>query len=401
MAISKRLTEALGGEIAVDSEAGTGSTFHFCVATGDIENVARLTGEQMAKKFSSTTRITKSGISTWFKPARVLITDDTPANRQLAGLVLRKAGLQVDEAENGAIAVEKATEHAYDLLLMDMQMPVMDGFTATKTLRSQGLRTPILAFTANVTEQDRQHCIASGCTGFLTKPINIDLLLGTIAEYLPTQNQPPVVIETRASSSKSHNESGNVEQALLSDAPQNPAPVADVIPSRQNAETLFAVSSERLSKSESGSESSTLKAGNSRMTNNSIDDLLNSILGQEPSITAAPSMNPSPRKSRVVRSTLPMEIPEFREIVESFVSGLGETLSRLRHSQSSMDYQEIRELAHRLKGTGGTVGFSDFTEPSARLQIAAETHDDDTIKAMITQLEEVASCLELADTVPA
>ena len=95
-----------------------------------------------------------------------------------------------------------------------------------------------------------------------------------------------------------------------------------------------------------------------------------------------------------------MEIPEFREIVEAFVDGLGKILAKLRHSQSCMDYQEIRELAHRLKGTGGTVGFSDFTEPSANLQIAAEAQDDDTIEAMITQLEEVASCLELAETVP-
>ena len=100
-----------------------------------------------------------------------------------------------------------------------------------------------------------------------------------------------------------------------------------------------------------------------------------------------------------MRSTLPMEIPEFREIVEAFVSGLGETLTKLRHSQTRMDYQEIRELAHRLKRTGGTVGFSDFTEPSAKLQIAAEGHDDETIETMITELEEIASCLELTETV--
>lgn len=131
--------------------------------------------------------------------ARILITDDTPANRQLAGLVLRKAGLQIDEAENGAIAVEKATANTYDLLLMDMQMPVMDGFTATRTLRSHSLTIPILAFTANVTEQDRQNCVRRrAARGFLTKPINIDLLLSTIAEYLPTQDHPPVVNQENA-----------------------------------------------------------------------------------------------------------------------------------------------------------------------------------------------------------
>ncbi|MFN9953651.1 MAG: response regulator, partial [bacterium] len=81
----------------------------------------------------------RDGVSIRFRPARILVTDDTPTNRQLVGLVLRKAGLTVDEAENGAVAVEKATSQRSDLLLRDMQMPVMDGFTATTILRDAGL----------------------------------------------------------------------------------------------------------------------------------------------------------------------------------------------------------------------------------------------------------------------
>lgn len=401
LAISKRLTEALGGEIAVDSVPGKGSTFHFCVATGDIENVAMLTDQQMAEKSSSTSRTTMSGLSTWFKPARVLITDDTPANRQLAGLVLRKAGLHVDEAENGAVAVEKAGEHAYDLLLMDMQMPVMDGFTATKTLRSQGLTTPILAFTANVTEQDRQHCIASGCTGFLTKPINIDLLLSTMAEYLPTQDHPPITIEPDTTLAKSHDKSRKLENGSLRDTSENVVPAATETSSKLSSETLVAASPVRRGMGASLAESVSSGATDFGVTDQPIDELLNSILGRKQSTVDDWSVNTRIRKTRSVRSTLPMEIPEFREIVEAFVSGLGETLTKLRHSQTRMDYQEIRELAHRLKGTGGTVGFSDFTEPSAKLQIAAEGHDDETIETMITELEEIASCLELTKAVSA
>ena len=335
LAISKRLTEALGGEIAVDSEPGVGSTFHFCVATGDLENVAMLTGEQAAEKSTSAARTIRTGLSTWFRPARVLITDDTPTNRQLTGLVLRKAGLCVDEAENGVIAVEKAMANSYDLLLMDMQMPVMDGFTATHTLRSLGVTAPILAFTANVTEQDRQRCVASGCTGFLTKPINIDLLLSTIAEYLPTQDHSPEITEVTTTT----------------------------------------------------------------IDNDSIDDLMTSFFG--PKSPANESLVQVPRQPGLhrLRSTLPMEVPEFREIVEAFANGLHEILVKLRHAQTCMDYQEIRELAHRLKGTGGTVGFADFTEPSGRLQNAAENRDDDNIEAMISELEHIASRLEITEPV--
>jgi PAS domain S-box-containing protein len=403
LAISKRLTEALGGEIAVDSEPNVGSRFHFCVAAGDITKVEMLTGEQAAEKCAAAARTTKTSLSVWFKPARILITDDTPANRQLAGLVLRKAGLQIDEAENGAIAVEKATANTYDLLLMDMQMPVMDGFTATRTLRSHGLSIPILAFTANFTEQDRQNCVASGCTGFLTKPINIDLLLSKIAEYLPRQDHPPVVIEENAVpiidpspplqsriSSRTLTQDVTSAATNFTNAPQQPvwSPSASTqvsIAAAENIPMPFV------------SAADDLQLATPPADDVGIDQLISSFFGDTRPPDASSPQPDSPRNLRMLRSTLPMEIPEFREIVAVFVDGLAESLARLRHAQICMDYQQMRELAHRLKGTGGTVGFSDFTEPSRKLQIAAECHDDDMIERMITELEGIASRIELEE----
>lgn len=93
---------------------------------------------------------------------------------------------------------------------------------------------------------------------------------------------------------------------------------------------------------------------------------------------------------------LPLDIPEFREIVESFVDSIDETMRSLRTAQRMMDYAEVREIAHRLKGTGGTVGFSDFTEPSRKLQQAAEQRDDVTIDAMLCELEDISARIELA-----
>jgi signal transduction histidine kinase/DNA-binding NarL/FixJ family response regulator/HPt (histidine-containing phosphotransfer) domain-containing protein len=383
LAISKRLAEAMGGKIAVDSAPGVGSTFCFSIETGSLASTTLLTHDEITEKYRTIATSRKQGLKIWFKPARVLITDDTPANRQLAGLVLRKAGLTVDEAENGAIAVEKASTGSYSLMLMDMQMPVMDGFTATRTLRERGLKTPILAFTANVMEQDRQRCVAAGCTGFLTKPINIDLLLNTIAEYLPTTDfhptesvaQPKVeVIQPNASSGR---QPSSAVPATTDGKQQGHAP--------------------------SSSTHSTLDF---------LDDLMTQLVEPATEHTEPArkdAVRPTPEPSRadtrtVIRrqpvrkpiySMLPLDIPEFRKIVESFVNSIDEAMRSLRTAQRTMDYSQVREIAHRLKGTGGTVGFADFTEPSRKLQHAAEIRDDATIEAMLSELEDISARIEV------
>ena len=113
---------------------------------------------------------------------RVLVVDDGDANRRLIKLILEKAGCTVTEAENGKLGVQKATATEFDLILMDMQMPVMDGYKATTTLREAGLKTPVLALTANAMTGDREKCLAAGCDDFLTKPVEIDEVLRTVAD---------------------------------------------------------------------------------------------------------------------------------------------------------------------------------------------------------------------------
>jgi CheY-like chemotaxis protein/HPt (histidine-containing phosphotransfer) domain-containing protein len=118
-------------------------------------------------------------------PARVLLVEDGEINRQLISLILRHAGLDVITAENGQIGVELATHAGFDLILMDMQMPVMDGYMASLRLRQMGLQTPIIALTAHAMKGDEEKCREAGCSGYLSKPIDTDQLLRTVAASLP------------------------------------------------------------------------------------------------------------------------------------------------------------------------------------------------------------------------
>ena len=339
LAISKRLTEAFGGEIAVTSVPGEGSTFVFTVDTGDLVGVEFVDNDQAALTLQANQCEQQTGLTIRFKPARVLVTDDTAANRQLVGLVLRNAGLIVSEAENGLQAVEKATAEEFDLLLMDMQMPIMDGFTATRMLREQGLTQPILALTANVMQSDRERCEAAGCTGFLTKPIDIDKLLAMLAEILP-----------------------------LDDSPIAPKELALPV-----------------------STTGDVPAG-------SIDDIMK-LVDQALAPTVAPSTkerNPI-STGAPIRSSLPTEIPEFQAIVIQFVDGLPALLREIRAAWEAREFLELRELAHKLKGTGGTVGFADLTTPSETLQQLANDSVEEGIEAALQQLEDLAARVEISE----
>jgi CheY-like chemotaxis protein/HPt (histidine-containing phosphotransfer) domain-containing protein len=121
---------------------------------------------------------------------RVLVVDDGDTNRKLIQLVLGRAGARVEAAENGLQAVSRATTEPFDLILMDMQMPIMDGYTATAELRARGVTVPIIALTANAMKWDEARCLAAGCSGYLSKPIDQDLLLVTVAAALGAKGSP-------------------------------------------------------------------------------------------------------------------------------------------------------------------------------------------------------------------
>ncbi|MBW2695788.1 MAG: response regulator [Deltaproteobacteria bacterium] len=223
--ISRRFARILGGDIIVGSDPSGGSIFAVIIDPGPLDGVQLLGPEEL-----STIEVEPvlPGSAQWhFPEARVLVVDDGEENRELVGLVLEEVGLVVDGAENGQVGVEMARRIDYDVILMDMQMPVMDGYTATKALRSEGIETPIYALTANAMDGFEQECIAIGCCGYLVKPVEIDLLLDTMAALLGGQR---AAVPTPAPSSSAESfgspvaepEIGTTDSRLVSRLASNP-----------------------------------------------------------------------------------------------------------------------------------------------------------------------------------
>ena len=172
LAISKKLVELMGGRIGVESEVGVGSLFYVDLPLPAAQPPQTAPCEPTAD------------LPEAFPNRRILLVEDNEVNRKVATRLLAKLQVQVDIAVNGLEAVQKATETAYDLILMDCQMPEMDGYEATRTLRQQGVQTPIIALTANALEGDREKCIACGMNDYLSKPIQADKLRQTLARWL-------------------------------------------------------------------------------------------------------------------------------------------------------------------------------------------------------------------------
>ncbi|MEM1434986.1 MAG: ATP-binding protein, partial [Pseudomonadota bacterium] len=180
LTICKRLVEVMGGSIAVQSDSGSGSQFTFTAELGMLSGAAGETGSVRKRKVNASL----------LQGRRILVAEDNPINQQLALEFLSRGGAEVEVAPDGRQAVDKATGSDYDVILMDIHMPEMDGLTATRVLREQQLTTPIVAVSADALLERREAAAEAGCNAYLTKPIDFDQLLISLEDLWPSETAP-------------------------------------------------------------------------------------------------------------------------------------------------------------------------------------------------------------------
>jgi len=179
LAISRSLVHMMGGEIGVESMPGEGSTFWFTIVLGkaDAQHQAAPAPRRLAAE---------AAIRSQYAGRRILLVEDEPINQEVARELLSMLGLNVDLAVDGRQAVTMAAQGGYDLILMDMQMPNMNGIDATLAIRGQAgcASVPILAMTANAFSEDRQRCLDAGMNDHISKPVEPSVLFETLLKHL-------------------------------------------------------------------------------------------------------------------------------------------------------------------------------------------------------------------------
>ena len=279
LTISRRLAEVLGGGIVVQSTPGHGSSFALTVETGPLTGVTMIEAACEGMADTAANRGRKDQVSTL--DARILLAEDGPDNQRLISFLLEKAGVHVTVAENGRIAADKALAESqagrsFDLILMDMQMPVLDGYDATAELRAKGYRGPIIALTAHAMASDREKCLKAGCDGFATKPINHATLLETIAEHLGDGT----------------------------------------------------------------------------------------------------TVNPAPPSAAEMLVSEFADDPDMIDLVEVFVDGLSDRVAAIEKALSERDLDSLSMLAHQLKGSGGSYGFTPITDSARDVETVLKADQD-------------------------
>ena len=329
LAISLQLAEAMGGGLTVESTVGEGSTFRIRFDPGPLNDVEWVSPEEALAQVGHTE--TSGPATVQLPPARILVADDGTANRKLVQLVLGRSGLDVVAVENGQLAFDRATQEHFDGILMDMQMPVMDGYTATSKLREHGFERPIIALTAHAMQGDEEKCRQAGCSGFLTKPINIDQLLAKLTDALGVEPLPAAPV------------------------PTSPASSASATP--ELTDDLQEIT-------------------------NCLDEIEQTVRETDTTSTAKDGAS-----LPLVRCSYPLDDPEFLEIAEEFVARLGDKLTAMTAALRQDKLVELAQLAHWLKGSGGSAGFDAFSEPALELEMAAKAGRSEDCQSLLTRIE--------------
>jgi CheY-like chemotaxis protein len=346
------------------------------------------------------------------------------------------------------VGVKKATAQPYDVILMDVNMPVMDGFSATRKLRQQGIETPIIALTANAMAGYEQECLDVGYSGYLSKPVDLDRFMALMAELLGGRQVSSKTAADAVPAAASATDS-RVNRSPSADS----APIHSALPEGnekfRKLIAQFALRLEERLKSVANSQAKdnrqeiadfahwlkgaggtigfnefTVPAGNlEKLAKNggSDADIMQSIEclnglaaclvvpGAGSMDAAAPSGTSQPEPSgatmlatgiqepatrQPVTSRL-ASMPQFQNVIAKFAEKLNEELAKAQSDLENGDLEELALFAHWLKGSGGTVGFDEFTTPAAKLETFSKTAQPEQAGQVLEQVKHLSEAILL------
>ncbi|MCM2372824.1 ATP-binding protein [Aporhodopirellula aestuarii] len=421
LSISRRLAEAMGGTLNVISKPGMGSTFRLELPLRK-DDLYDLVSPSELKASTDKRSADDGGDLTRLPPSTVLVVDDGEANRKLIELVLTRAGATVITANNGLEAIECIANETPQLVLMDMQMPVLDGYTATRRLREAGFTTPIVALTGNAMRGDREKCEEAGCDDFMTKPINIDQLLQLVSNHLGPAPEtesaeidlPCILLPSEVGVQEADDVEG-MPGAIVPTLPMDDqdfrAITSDFLNRLPNRLDAIEHAIEEANFESVHGDAHWLKGAGGTVglgcftspakeleqaaKDNQAEVALRALkeIREIQSRVVIPAMRASTpdqgTDSQVahaaaathaeaeisvagaIKCSLPLDDPDFFEIVQGFVVRMDARLIQMREELSDGRLHELAQSAHWLKGAGGTVGYSDLTQPSRNLLAAA------------------------------
>ena len=381
LSISRRLAELLGGDIRVSSTYGEGSEFEVCISTGELAQVHFL---RDASEFSQRRRAIAMVMAPRLS-GRILCAEDNDVNRRLVSLLVGRTGAELVHVSNGAEALERATREHFDLILMDIQMPVMNGRDATLALREAGVNTPVVALTANVMAEDIAEYRLAGCNDHLAKPIDKQRFYDVLARYLALSAETAVGSGHRYSGkvlvAEDNDDNRGLVERMLRRTGAEPLLVTngEEAVRRALSETVKLVLMDRHMPGMDGVAATRLlrqagfrrpiiaftagdQAENEALLEAGCDGVLNKPIDHA-------------HLQALLDRYLPVEQwvgeavdDDIGALVNRFLDGLAERKRRMEAALAQGQLQQLQSESHQIKGTAGAMGYPLMTEQAGILE---------------------------------
>ncbi len=423
LSIAKKLAQLLGGDITLESEEGIGSRFTVSVSTGNLDNAQWVTNDIDA-------RLTQEeNIGDAIIPVlegNILYAEDNQDNQRLIGMLVRQTGADITIVDNGKDALSTALQDEFDLVLMDIQMPVMNGTTATRLLRENGFKKPIVAITANLMDHEIRSYLEAGCNDYLSKPVQRHRFYSVLKQYLSvisegkskrntiTEITLPCVsgdillvddnpdnidlfsmqlAQTGASIETAINGEEAVEKALVNGynlilmdiqmPKMNGIEAIRLLRSAGYSRPIYALTAE----DDKVKIDSYLAEGFDGYLPKPMDKaLLHQAITTH--LIKAEKNTPQPTYQNQL-----LDDPDFAPIVKKFLSGLHDMVNKMELAKSDNDWELLQDLAHQLKGSGGSFGYPELSKQAKVLETLLKQHAYDKIQQEFVQLRDHAENL--------